>query len=295
MSKIYEIQNEKLTVRIHSLGGSILSLRDREGTEYLWQKDDAYWGDEAPHLFPYIARLTDGKYRYRQNEYRMDIHGFLKNAELTADAQQKESLTLLLKSSEATKAQYPFAFELYIDYALREETLSVTYRVKNLDGKTMYFGIGGHPGFNVPLEEGLAFEDYELVFTKPCEAVRVGMSEDCYVQPEKDAAFALLEQKRLPLSHEMFEDDAIILREMERQITLRPTKGRKAVCVTYPDMPYLGIWHMPHTDAPYVCIEPWSSLPSRKGVIEDLETQENLVRLPAGESYENTWSIAVTV
>ena len=41
-------------------------------------------------------------------------------------------------------------------------------------------------------------------------------------------------------------------------------------------LPYLGIWHMPHTDAPYVCIEPWSSLPSRKDVIEDLETQENL-------------------
>ena len=29
----------------------------------------------------------------------------------------------------------------------------------------MYFGLGGHPGFNVPLEAGLSFEDYCLEFS----------------------------------------------------------------------------------------------------------------------------------
>ena len=28
----------------------------------------------------------------------------------------------------------------------------------------MYFGIGGHPAFNVPLESSLTFEDYYLSF-----------------------------------------------------------------------------------------------------------------------------------
>lgn len=56
--------------------------------------------------------------------------------------------------------------------------------------------------------------------------------------------------------------------------------------VSYPQMNFLGIWHMPFTDAPYVCIEPWSALPSRKGRIEDLSEQPNLVHLPAGERYE---------
>ena len=31
----------------------------------------------------------------------------------------------------------------------------------------MYFGVGGHPGFAVPLEKGLAFEDYCLQFEAP--------------------------------------------------------------------------------------------------------------------------------
>ena len=52
-----------------------------------------------------------------------------------------------------------------------------------------------------------------------------------------------------------------------------------------------GIWHMPHTDAPYVCIEPWSSLPSRKGVVEDLETQENLQALKAKGYYSGFFTL----
>lgn len=43
--------------------------------------------------------------------------------------------------------------------------MSVIYKVKNLDENTMYYSIGGHPGFNVPLTEGEAFEDYYVKMT----------------------------------------------------------------------------------------------------------------------------------
>ena len=56
-------------------------------------------------------------------------------------------------------------------------------------------------------------------------------------------------------------------------------------------MPYLGIWHMPRTDAPYVCIEPWSSLPSTKNQIAVLEQQPDLLTLAPGKNLENTWTI----
>ena len=35
--------------------------------------------------------------------------------------------------------------------------LNTTYQVENHDGKTMYFGIGGHPDSLVPMEDGLNF------------------------------------------------------------------------------------------------------------------------------------------
>jgi galactose mutarotase-like enzyme len=37
--------------------------------------------------------------------------------------------------------------------------------------------------------------------------------------------------------------------------------------------------------AKYLCIEPWSSLPSRKNITEDLEQQDNLLSLSSDEIY----------
>jgi galactose mutarotase-like enzyme len=97
----------------------------------------------------------------------------------------------------------------------------------------------------------------------------------------------------LHLSHEKFDDDAIILKNMCREVTLAHKDGGRGLTVTYPDMPYLGIWHRPKSDAPYVCIEPWSSLPSRQDIIEDLACKSDLISLPSGMLYENTWSVTV--
>ena len=103
----------------------------------------------------------------------------------------------------------------------------------------------------------------------------------------------MTEQKKILLSHGLFDDDAIILSDIPRMITLKSDLGKKKICVEYPGMNYLGIWHWPGTDAPYVCIEPWSSLPSRKDVIEAFETQENLISLDSGKVYENKVTISI--
>ena len=58
-------------------------------------------------------------------------------------------------------------------------------------------------------------------------------------------------------------------------------------------MPYLGVWHIPCTDAPYVCIEPWCSLPSASGTVTVLEEKPDLLTLAPQEIYRNHWSICV--
>ncbi len=50
---------------------------------------------------------------------------------------------------------------------------------------------------------------------------------------------------------------------------------------------------MPKTDAPYVCIEPWSLLPSRKGIVEDIEKQSDLISLNSNCEYENQIAIEI--
>lgn len=100
-----------------------------------------------------------------------------------------------------------------------------------------------------------------------------------------------MDGQKIHLRHTLFDDDAIVMENMAKAVTLSAEKGSRYVKVEYPQMDYLGIWHAPGTEAPYICIEPWSSLPSRKGIIEDLETQENLIRLEKGQVYTNRWSI----
>ena len=158
----------------------------------------------------------------------------------------------------------------------------------------MYFGLGGHPGFNVPLEKGRSFEEYRLRFSEACTPVRVGFSEDCFVNG-KDTAFGLQDEKMLPLRHDLFDDDAIVLRDMAREVTLEAPESTHGVTVSYPDMPYLGIWHWPKKDAPYVCIEPWTSLPAKRGEMTVFEQQQDLIALEPGAEYRNSWSICIHV
>ncbi len=283
---LYTIQNEYLTVRIHEKGATLWSIKDSDNTEYLWQGDEKYWGDRAPNLFPYIARMTKGQYMLNGITYHMDIHGFVKDMIFKVEQISDSHIVFSLNYTEETYAQYPYKFCFSVIYKLEGSKINIIYYVRNDDNKTMYFGVGGHPGFNVPFEKDAAFEDYYLEFDANRNVKRVCFSEDCFVTGQL-SEFPLEEGVKLPLTHNLFDDDAIVLTDMAQSVTLASKKSNKGICVAYPDMKYLGIWHMPRTDAPYVCIEPWSSLPSRKGIVEELETQPSLISLESGCELEN--------
>lgn len=47
----YTIKSKNLVVKARSFGGELTSIRDNDGTEYLWQGDPKYWKGQAPVLF----------------------------------------------------------------------------------------------------------------------------------------------------------------------------------------------------------------------------------------------------
>ena len=289
---LHTIQNDCMSVTVHEQGAQLWSILSRDGTQVLWQGDEKYWADRALTIFPYVARLWQGRYQLDGQTYEMPIHGFAPGSRFAVTEKCDTRMVFELTDSEQTHEQYPRRFAFRVICALEGDTLSVTFEVDNRDEKAMYFGLGGHPGFNVPLEAGKTFEDYRLRFAAPCDPVRVGFSADCFVSGE-DTPFPLEEGCVLPLAHDLFDDDAIVLRNMAREVTLEPVGGGRSVTVSYPDMPYLGIWHWPRTDAPYVCIEPWSSLPAKRGEITVFEKQEDLICLEVGKTYRNTWTIRI--
>lgn len=289
---LYTIQNDKIRVTVDSLGAQMQSVTAADGTEYLWYGDAAYWGERAINLFPYVGRLTGGQYIYKGKRYDMTLHGFARRMEFTVTEREESRVVFRLTDNEETRESYPFAFVLSLVYELDGAAVHMTYQVENLSAETMYFGLGGHPGFRLPLEEGKRFTDYRLTFSQPCQCARAELTPS-YMMSGVETPFALENDTTLPLRHELFDRDAIILRHMDKTVTLSAGEGSRGVTLHIPRMNYLGIWHTPGTDAPFVCLEPWVSLPSRDGVVEDLSQQGGLVALDEGETYKNKWSITV--
>lgn len=287
----YQISNEYLKIEISDIGAEMTSLC-KDGVDYLWDGDAKYWGDQSPVLFPFVGRFTNGKYYLNGKEYEMDIHGFARKYPYTVVEKTDSSILFEMTDNAETFEMYPYHFCLQIGYELKGNKVDITYKVKNLSDETMYFGIGGHPGFKLPFDKGLDFTDYYLEFGGESYPERVGHTETCFLSGVNER-FPLENDKILPLKHSMFDNDAIVLQHVSDEVTLKSDKGNRKVTVSYPNLPYLGLWHAPKTEAPYICIEPWTSLPSRQGVVEEFRYKYDLIRLGAEAFYENTWSIKV--
>ncbi len=288
----YTIRSDALSVTASACGAQLMSLCDSAGTQYLWQGDPAYWSDRAPILFPYVGRLKDGCYDLDGERYSMQIHGFAPYRDFTCLSHDDTQMEFELTDDPQTRSQFPRAFSFRVGYALRGRTLFITFHVENRDEKPMYFGLGGHPGFRVPFEARRDFEEYRIRFDGACEPERIEFDEAC-LRTGHAHPFALAQDNTLALTHTMFARDAVVLRNTARQVTLQARGSAHGITVAFPQMPYLSLWHMPHTDAPYVCIEPWCSLPAYRDGVTEFETQEDLLCLRAGECYSNTWSISV--
>ena len=310
---IYTLRNSEMEVQVSSKGGELVSMKDADQTEYIWIGDATYWKRHAPQLFPCIGRLTNNQYRMDGALHEMGQHGFLRDYELTkveseeqagaetvrdaagqagAEAETVTSLHLQLQSDTSTRQLYDRDWTVDIFYSLCGKTLSVRFQVRNCDTRTMRFGYGIHPGFNVPLNPALRFEDYRLDFHEVSTPKQMELTERYTISGDMHD-YALAEGRYLPLQHSLFDHDAIILKDMPHTVTLGSQKDEKKVTVTFPDMPYLGIWHAPETDAPFVCIEPWSSLPSTDGVIDEFETKPDFITVEPEETYTNSWSISI--
>ena len=289
---IYSIENKILKATVDTSGAQLQSIYSKATeTEYLWQGDPAYWAGRAYNLFPTIGRMYKNTYTYDGNEYSLRCHGIARYRAFQLTDRTATKLTFRLTEDEDSLKEYPFKFEFFIRYELKEATLEISFIVKNTAEKELIFALGGHPGFNVPFGNG-AFEDYYLEFSEKTKVLFHTLSESKFMTGEK-LPLPLTEGVRLPLRHELFDNDAAILGNTCREISLKSKADPRYITVKYPDFRYIGVWHTPETDAPFVCIEPWSALPATDGVITDLSAKEDMTRLAPGKTYKTLWSIEI--
>lgn len=286
------IENEKLSLTVNTLGAQMMNLV-WQGEEYLWQGDPKYWNKRAPILFPFVGRLTDKQYTVFGERYNMGNHGFASVSEFHTTRVEKDELVLVMESNNQTLTQYPFAFRFAVTYRLNGNTVDITYTVENRSDRTMPFGVGGHPGFGIPHAQNESIADYYLEFSQTCLPDKICLSNTGFITGH-DVLCPLDDGRVLPLDASLFTDNTVLLKNMAKAVTLKSRKSEYSVTVSYPDLPYLGLWPWPNaTGAPYICIEPWSSVPARQDVLEDLNCKSDMIALAPNKTYETTWSITI--
>ena len=284
------IASEKTTAVIDSFGAELHSLKDAAGAEYLWQADPAVWKRHAPVLFPFICNTDSKKYTYEGQVYSLANHGFARDSEFELASSDDKSAEFVLKSSADTLKLYPFDFELRIRYALSGTKLTVSYTVKNTDKKDMYFFIGGHPAFNVPMG-GEDFSDYFVEYEKP----------ETIIQEFKGKITVIADSAaKVPLSHELFAND-VFMKDAPKSswIALVSEKSGRKIKLNYDSNGCIAVWSSYFEDkavteqAKFVCLEPWSSVPVYCDKEEDITKMSHAIKLAPEKEYVFEYSIEV--
>jgi len=138
---------------VDSLGAQLVSLKGPEGFEHLWVGDPQYWREHAPVLFPIVGALRDNRTQIGGEWYSMNRHGFAKASQFTLVEEGKDRLAYCLTADAETEKRYPFQFALTVAYTLTENGYETAFTVENTGDKPMPYAIGGHPGFNIPVDE----------------------------------------------------------------------------------------------------------------------------------------------
>ena len=122
-----ELKRGEYTAAVDYRGRELVSFRDGQGVEYIWQGDAKSWTGQNPNLFPIVGNLRDGTVRINGKDCEMARHGFARHSEL-------------------------------------DHGFSTRFEVRNPGGDDLLFCVGAHTGINCPLNAGERFEDYRLVF-----------------------------------------------------------------------------------------------------------------------------------
>jgi galactose mutarotase-like enzyme len=288
---MFTIEHQQLKVLIHPKGAELQSIFHKGfGLEYLWGGDPSFWGKHSPLLFLIVGTLKKDRYYYQDKAYTLSRHGFARDSIFEAERQQADSITFLLRSNPDTRSKFPFDFELRVSYRLLPEGLKTWYSVKNSSDEDLFFSIGGHPAFNLPLVPGTVYEDYFLEFDKKETAPRWPISAGGLIE---NSPLPLLNDTRLlPLSKSLFAEDALVLKyPASAAVALRSGKTEHGLRMEFAGFPFLGIWAAKNAD--FVCIEPWCGIADSVDADQQLVHKEGINRLAPGELFERGWALTL--
>ena len=280
-----------LKIQTKKLGAELTSIQHNgkemlfQGAQVLDSNGNIYWKRQAPILFPIVGQLKNSTTQIEDKACQMSQHGFARDMDFEEILKTETKHHYILKYNEETFKKYPYKFELHVIYGITEDTLTVTYKVKNIDNKTIYFGLGGHPAFNCDYSNN----EYEIVFNKKEENVEFFKLKDGLIDTEK--AENIIQDNKIYLKENTFDNDAVIMKNLKsNKVTLQNRKtNHKILEFDFSEFPYLALWSK--KGAPFVCIEPWQNTADKIDGTQIYKDKENIIELPEDKKFECKYSI----
>lgn len=276
------LENSILKIQIDPKGAELRSAyRKDHQLEYMWSADPAVWPRVSPVLFPIVGRLKNDQYRYEGNTYTLSQHGFARNMDFEVLANTSNTAVFLLESNDATRENYPFDFQLLLSYTLLDEVLELQYEVINKGNEKMYFSLGMHPGFKIPLKSNEQYSDYYIETNNKENAERY-LIEGGLISENREAVFQ--DSQRIDLNLNLFNRDALVFKNLKStELSIRSKNHSHGISLQAHDFPYYGIWAQ--KGAEFVCLEPWCGIADVVEANGDIKMKEGIQVLASSEVF----------
>ena len=284
VTKNSDKSNEDLEIQTTSLGAELTSIKYK-GIERL-HDGKTFWNQHSPILFPIVGKLRYDSTIINGKEYSIPKHGFAMN--INFEKIDEHSYKLI--SNSETLEQFPFNFELYVNYKIKNNILYFNYKVINkTPNENMLFGIGGHPGFkcdyykeNSEVEFEVEENDIKIIPVN----ITLGLMSDELI----DGNTVIKNKKILEIKKNSFENDAIVFTDMKSKSVILKEDKKKILKFNFEDFKYLGIWSA-IGEAPYVCFEPWYNTPDYVNSSKGFSEKKDIIQLKPNEEFNVGFSV----
>lgn len=283
------LENDVLKIEVEAKGAELKSVKNKITTlEYMWSGDPVFWGKTSPILFPIIGTLKKDTFLFNGKSYSLPRHGFARDSVFEIADSKKDSAVFILRSNVESLQKYPFEFQFEIHYHLVNDFLEVSYQVKNSSSGTMYFSVGAHPAFKVPLTSNSTYEDHRLDFETVEDAPRWPISKEGLIQ-EKPIPF-FNKTSVISLTRSLFNEDALVFKKLKSsRVSIRSSTHTHGIDFDFKGFPFLGIWAA--KNANFVCIEPWCGIADGVSHDQHLESKEGIEKLGPDALWSRTWKV----
>ena len=271
---------------INRFGAELMSWRTG-GVDLIWAKDPEIWDQTAPILFPVVGWTRGGAARVNARRYPLSLHGFAWKKQFQIAERREDFLRLRLEADAETRALYPFAFRLDVEFRLSSGVLENALVVSNVNNETpvtngaepLPYACGLHPAIRWPLAGSSA--RHTIIFEKE-ERAEVPLILSGGLISGRTKSVPLEGGRVLPLAQDLLKHDALVfLNANSKSIAFDNGAGARLLA-RFEDFPHIAFWSLP--PAPYLCIEPWTGYGDPEDFYGELCEKPSMRLLAPGQS-----------